>query len=826
MTYTLENASLHFNLNPDLARWNLISRAGPLADRQVPAVLNAQTGFFYYRGRAYRNALDSWPHLEVAEETVSTSPHGPLRQLDLSVQPEAGGLHFQLTFAIPEAHPFLLIRLAVENRGSEAISVDRLELLSAGFIYRQRSGLHGSLQFVPEPRSSGSTRQRSGLHPLNLAFFSNGWQSWSHTRVYGETDRYQSTRLGPFNRTVLINAGTPKPRRVGLFASDMFGVLGDRGNRVALLAGFLSQREHFGSLEAYLGLSRALRLWANGDGVRLAPGERMQTDWACLTFLHLDSADPLGPYLEAVSREHGLIWNGEGGPAFAPNRKVPVGWCSWYHFFQEVSAQDIRQNLAAAGELAPGLPLDLIQIDDGFEAQVGDWFSLSPKFSEGLSSSPGMGGLAAEIRRAGFTPGLWLAPFILHPRARLIDEHPEWVLRGAWNRPVNAGFIWDTFTTALDLTHPGALDYASEVVRTAAHDWGYPYLKLDFLYAGALPGRHRDPTRTRAQVLRKALVALREAAGEEVALLGCGCPLGSAVGLVEAMRISADVDPKWAPVVKGIRAFFKNEPDLPAARNAIHNSLTRAFTHNRWWINDPDCLLLRPDIELTLAEVQALASVIALTGGSLLLSDHLPDLPPERLRIARALLPLIGRRPHVLDWFDSPTPSRLQIDLSGPCGAWHLLGVFNWEDRARDVSLDLGDFYLKPSGEYFAREFWRGQSSLIDGQKLTLRQVPAHGAALLALRAYRPYLPQYLGSDLHVSQGLEVTAWEPAPQALDFELARPGAADGAVVLGLPWTPGQVVVNDRPVDPQPLGEGQFRLPLAFHKNASIHLQAKG
>ncbi len=568
MTYSLENASLQFTLNPDLTRWSLISRAGPLADRQVPAVINAQTGFYYHRGRAYRNALDRWPNLEVAEEAIRTLPTGRCASLDLLIPPGAEGLNFRLTFAVPESHPFLLVRLMVENRGSEAIAVERLELFSAGFIYRQRSGPRGSLQFAPQPPEGEPAKRRTGVQPLDMAFFSNGWQSWSHTQVYSEEDRYRSTRLGPFNRSVLINPGTPKPRRGGLIASDMFGVLGDRGNRNALLAGFLSQGEHFGSLEAYLGFSRALRLWANGDDVQLAPGDRMQTDWACLGFLHLDSANPLGPYVDAVSREHGLGEGGDQRPYSIRNQEVPVGWCSWYHFFQDVSAGDIRQNLAAAGELAPGLPLDLIQIDDGFEAQVGDWFSLRPGFSQGGDSPAGMAGLAGEIRRAGFTPGLWLAPFILHPDARLIDEHPDWVLRGALNRPVNAGYIWDTFTTALDLTHPGALGYASEVVRTAAHDWGYPYLKLDFLYAGALPGRHQDPTRTRAEILRVALAELRAAAGEQVTLLGCGCPLGSAIGLVEAMRVGADVAPQWAPVVKGVRFFFQNEPGLPSTCNA------------------------------------------------------------------------------------------------------------------------------------------------------------------------------------------------------------------------------------------------------------------
>jgi alpha-galactosidase len=55
-------------------------------------------------------------------------------------------------------------------------------------------------------------------------------------------------------------------------------------------------------------------------------------------------------------------------------------------------------------------------------------------------------------------PGLWLAPFILHPNAQLVKEHPDWLLRDHKNQPVTAGFGWNKLVTyALDLTQPDAL---------------------------------------------------------------------------------------------------------------------------------------------------------------------------------------------------------------------------------------------------------------------------------------------------------------------------------------------------------------------------------
>ena len=620
-----ESPFLRLTIDVAQASWSLqpLSGAGPALE-----AVRMQAS--YRCAGMRRQAHENWSGGEVGAPERQSSHHGPLQHIRLQLAPSPCGLHCSVEFALPENDPALFWRLSIENRGTQPVWLDRLTLLRC------------------DPSSSAAS-QINGFDPRQAAFYSNGWQSWSYAGAYVPGARFRSTRLGPIRAPTDFNAGTPMPSRGGHFSSDMFGVLGDRGSRRALLAGFLSQQQHFGSLEAHLQPGRvALSMWANGDGARLDPGTHIETDWACLYFLAIDAPDPLGPYLEAVKRQSGVD--------DLSMASIPTGWCSWYQFSSEtykgaVTEQDIRDNLQALARLEDNLPLSIVQIDDGFETQIGDWLTFNRGFPGGVAP------LAAEIRQAGFTPGLWLAPFIVYPGSRLAAKHPDWLLRGRFNRPVNAGLGWEIFTTALDLTHPEALDYTCQLIRTAVHEWGFSYLKLDFLYAAALPGKYRDPTRTRAQVLRSGLAALRQAAGEQAFLLGCSCPLGPAIGLVDAMRISADTARRWKPAFLGVEAFIASEPNLPSARNACHNSLTRAPLHRRWWLNDPDCLLVRPGTHLTLAELRTVATVIALTGGSLFVSDHLPDLPEDRLRILRALLPPIGARPRILDWLDAPTPS-------------------------------------------------------------------------------------------------------------------------------------------------------------------------
>jgi alpha-galactosidase len=791
----IESPFVSLSLDPAQGCWSAFSTApGALA------IQGARLQVDYRCGRERYSALQRWSGCQIGQLQSLPSPHGSLDQVRLELDVDVCGLRVSPEFALTNDSPALFWRLSIENTGPQPVYLDRLTMLRAGPSYSE-----GQSQVI-------------GIQPGDARFFSNGWQSWSYTGAYAPRDRFRHTRLGPVRAPTDVNAGTPQPNRRGHFSSDMYGVLGDRRTRRALLAGFLTQQQHFGSLEARLAPDGpSLSLWANGDGARLDPGVQIETDWACLYWLDVDSPDPFGPYLEAV--------RGQAGIDRPFTTTIPTGWCSWYQFSTEttylgaVTARDIGDNLGALAQLKADLPLSIFQIDDGFEGQIGDWLAFSSGFPQGVSP------LAAEIRRAGFTPGLWLAPFIVHPGSRLAAEHPDWLLRGRFNRPVNAGLLWDTFTTALDLTHPEALDYAGQVVHTAVHEWGYPYLKLDFLYAAALPGKHHDPTRSRAQVLRAGLAALRQAAGEDAYLLGCGCPLGPAIGLVDAMRIGSDTARRWKPSYRGVEVFIAAEPNLPSARNACHNSLTRSPLHRRWWVNDPDCLLARPGTHLTLAEVQTVATVIALTGGSVFVSDHLPALPEERLRIVRALLPPIGQRPRLLDWLDSPTPRRLRLDLDGAAGPWRLLALFNWEDSPQDLALLPGDYGLDPQGLYWGREFWSGETRLLSGEGWTFPACPPHSAVLLAARLQTSDQPQYLGSDLHISQGLEVESWrwDQATGELAFRLARPGRADGMIDLALPGAIQAASLNGEALGWQRLTGGVYRLRTAFESTAEIRVR---
>jgi alpha-galactosidase len=306
--------------------------------------------------------------------------------------------------------------------------------------------------------------------------------------------------------------------------------------------------------------------------------------------------------------------NAQHGRATAP---FQVGWCSWYHYFDRVTEGDIRKNLA----LADDWPFDVFQIDDGFQSAIGDWLSTNDKFPSTLDT------LASDIRAAGRTPGLWIAPFLAAPGSEVVMRHPDWVARHSTGRPL-VGMVnghWGGMVYVLDTTNPDVLAHLESVAHDLV-DAGFTYLKLDFTYAPGLPGSYRDATRTPTERVRAGFDAIRRGAGHDTFLLGCGAPLGAAIGVVDGMRIGPDVAPCWE-VPDGDTHPPGYKATTPATANALRATEARQFMHRRLWLNDPDCVMLRTsDTRLSNEQIDRWSSAVADSGGMVLLSDDLSQL--------------------------------------------------------------------------------------------------------------------------------------------------------------------------------------------------------
>ncbi|OWY59351.1 hypothetical protein B7486_75030, partial [cyanobacterium TDX16] len=149
-----------------------------------------------------------------------------------------------------------------------------------------------------------------------------------------------------------------------------------------------------------------------------------------------------------------VAWADRYGRAANARTTAPfqVGWCSWYHYFHDVTEQDVKDNLA----LAADWPFDVYQVDDGYQRKIGDWLRTADTFPSGVEQ------MASDIGTKGFVPGIWLAPFVASPHSEVAADHPEYFARELHlDRPLMGMYHpqWDGAQWSLDTTRADVQDH-------------------------------------------------------------------------------------------------------------------------------------------------------------------------------------------------------------------------------------------------------------------------------------------------------------------------------------------------------------------------------
>ncbi len=402
-----------------------------------------------------------------------------------------------------------------------------------------------------------------------VRFYRHGWHSWSLT-------------------TWMAPQPLPPPRQRPLWpqADDPEGLTAD-----------LPWSAWVAAVEAPTG--DVLLLGALGLDARVRLEGHTLVGWGAEAGLHWFVAAGAEAEVFAAYAHHlgtALGQRGEGRP--------PRVWCSWYSVEQNISAALLEQTLVGLADL----PFEVFQVDDGWQAAIGDW-TPNDKFPQGMDA------LAQSIRRAGRTPGLWWAPFIVSPHSRLFADHPDWLLRDESGEPVPAGFNWGAPFFALDTTHPDVQEWLTATARQL-RAWGYDYLKLDFLYAAALPGQRHQPL-AREAALRQALILLRWALGDDAYLLLCGVPILPALGIADGLRVGPDTAPYWDnPFATAFGHNFAAPGVQNAVRTAVHRLWLRPLVHT-----DPDVAFFRSRFNLLQPHEKALMRDLALVAGFRATSD-------------------------------------------------------------------------------------------------------------------------------------------------------------------------------------------------------------
>jgi len=479
----------------------------------------------------------------------------------------------------------------------------------------------------------------------------------------------------------------------GSFESHMCVALSESNDEEGLLVGFenLSDAFYRFSLNAD---GRRMSPVCPREDIALEPGTELEIS-PLLIGAGLGMSGLLDRYAEATARKL----------AARASSETVSGWCSWYHYYGCETENDILDNARALKSSPLGGLIRVIQIDEGWNRPGNDAQRIWGDWQPGGKFPRGMKSLADEIHALGFQAGLWLAPFSADPASALVAEHPDWLIQTK-NRQgglLNAGGPAEV--KGLDLTNPEVLNWLEETFNRVFHEWGFDYVKIDFLMHGVSEGRRFDPTKTTAEAFRMGMEVIRRCAGEEKFVLACGSPLGPAIGLCDAMRIGPDVGGRWYSPI--------NLAEWPqgncSIRAAAYPTFYRQWMHEVWWRNDPDCLLARDtsvsyeiaafehikaelptteleiserDFGLTLNEAEFWVRAVWFTGGLSVLSEVWNDLPPERQHLLQQAFAPHRQKVGWENCFRDPDLAVLRSK-----GGRAMVGLFNLSDDSKSVEI-------------------------------------------------------------------------------------------------------------------------------------------
>ncbi len=549
--------------------------------------------------------------------------------------------------------------------------------------------------------------------PGELRFFRQGYASWTPTASL----RWDQPPRRPLSRSFAVANHYIDSRWWGGppgMASHGYTLLTQDGQ--GLLVGFLANRVGLG--EIFLGKGATPFLVATLDfgGRTLGFGEALALEPLRVGFGPADAT--LERYLDEAAVENGVDL------ARLAREPVVSGWCSWYHFYTKVKDEDVVRNARAMAGLGP-LGLSLVQLDDGYQTAVGDWRSLNGKFKRGL------GPMAQDIRALGYNPGLWTAPFMAGRKSQLVQDHPDWVLRDPLGEIIDCGLnpAWRDRLVGLDLSHEGARAWLHTLFRGLREE-GFTFFKLDFLYAALRHAQRKNPAVSPVESYRLGMSVIRDAVGDGF-LLGCGAPILPSVGLVDGMRVSGDVKERWGV---GLVGLVGADCGAPSLMESARNNITRAAMHRRWWLNDPDCLLVRDqDTDLDADEVRLLVTVAGMTGGLGIISDDLDAVPEARRALLASVLPPTSLRPQSPDLFLRPFPERFLLEGEDR----RLVAEIHWGSRSTTRPLEPAEVWRFDAWEH----------APLSAREL---KVPSHG-----VRAWwetpRGDHPRLVGADLHLT---------------------------------------------------------------------------
>ncbi|MDD2478906.1 MAG: alpha-galactosidase [Victivallaceae bacterium] len=397
----------------------------------------------------------------------------------------------------------------------------------------------------------------------------------------------------------------------------------------------------------------------------------------------------------------------------------PAGWNSWDDYRWTISEEEVLKNAEfIASDPILSKHIKRIIVDDGWQYCYGEW-EPNHYFPNGMEY------LAKELTKMGFEPGLWFAPTIVEPHARIAQLDYDILARGESGNPCLGYECMGRKGFLLDPTQGKVQQHLGSLFSRYA-DMGYKYFKLDFMGQTLNARKFANVSTPRSEIPRLIVKSIYEAVHDRAIILGCNYQFRGGTDFVDAVRAGGDIHARWD-------CIQRNSMSVGA----------RFWSNKRLWVNDPDFALCRaldtskdpflnrlqpvwvsvspdnPDpqagvfsqVDIRKAQTEILLSIVLASGGTVNFSDKMYLLNAEGLDLARRTAAAeVGETAIPLDLFESELPCRWLQKV----GNKYRLLLINWQDSSCEEVFDLRRQGIDAKQ---AVNFWNDQNvKIINGE--------------------------------------------------------------------------------------------------------------
>jgi alpha-galactosidase len=152
-------------------------------------------------------------------------------------------------------------------------------------------------------------------------------------------------------------------------------------------------------------------------------------------------------------------------------KQVPFAFYNTWRPFGSNINSELMFQLADGLE---GTGIDLFIMDDGWQANFGDWEASPQKFPQGLKP------VCDYIRKKGMKPGLWISLATASEDSKVYKEHPEWAVLDKDGKPA---YLHDhakkRFTMSMG---SGYYDYILNKIKSLVKENELAYIKIDLAF--------------------------------------------------------------------------------------------------------------------------------------------------------------------------------------------------------------------------------------------------------------------------------------------------------------------------------------------------------